>query len=57
MTQPGPPIVENPENVREAEIIVGIPSYNEADTISVPTDTAARGLELEALFTRADLPV
>jgi glycosyltransferase involved in cell wall biosynthesis len=38
-------IVENPSNVRSADIIVGIPSYNEADCISVPTDTAARGLE------------
>jgi glycosyltransferase involved in cell wall biosynthesis len=37
-------IVENPEQIREAEIIVGIPSYNEADTISVPTDVAGRGL-------------
>jgi glycosyltransferase involved in cell wall biosynthesis len=34
----------NPDNVREADIIVGIPSYREADTIAVPTDTAARGL-------------
>jgi len=39
------PIVENPSNVRSADIIVGIPSYNEADCISVPTDTASRGLE------------
>ena len=38
-------IVENPSNVRSADIIVGIPSYNEADCISVPTDTASRGLE------------
>jgi glycosyltransferase involved in cell wall biosynthesis len=39
------PIVENPDNVRAAEIVVGIPSYNEADCIAVPTDTASRGLE------------
>ncbi len=39
------PIVDNPSNVRSADIIVGIPSYNEADCISVPTDTASRGLE------------
>jgi glycosyltransferase involved in cell wall biosynthesis len=38
-------IVDNPSNVRSADIIVGIPSYNEADCISVPTDTASRGLE------------
>jgi glycosyltransferase involved in cell wall biosynthesis len=44
MAKPGRPVVDNPDNVREAEIIVGIPSYNEADTIAVPTDTAARGL-------------
>ncbi len=37
-------IVENPEQVRDADIIVGIPSYNEADTISIPTDVAGRGL-------------
>ncbi len=37
-------IVENPENVDSAEIIVGIPSYNEADSISLPTDVASRGL-------------
>jgi glycosyltransferase involved in cell wall biosynthesis len=38
-------IVDNPDNIRSAEIIVGIPSYKEADCISVPTDTASRGLE------------
>ena len=38
-------IVDNPSNVRSADIIVGIPSYNEADCISVPTDTASRGLQ------------
>lgn len=37
--------VDNPGNVRTADIIVGIPSYNEADSIAVPTDTASRGLE------------
>jgi len=37
-------IVENPHNVRTAEIIVGIPSYNEADSIALPTDAASRGL-------------
>jgi len=38
------PIVENPDNVRAADIVVGIPSYNEADSIAVPTDVAAQGL-------------
>ena len=37
-------IVENPSRVKQAEIIVGIPSYNEADSISFPTDVASRGL-------------
>jgi glycosyltransferase involved in cell wall biosynthesis len=37
-------IVENPKNVTEAEMIVGIPSYNEADSIAYPTDVASRGL-------------
>lgn len=34
-------IVENPSRVEQAEIIVGIPSYNEADSISFPTDVAS----------------
>ena len=37
-------VVENPERVDSAEVIVGIPSYNEADSISYPTDVASRGL-------------
>ncbi len=37
-------IVENPERVKSAEVVVGIPSYNEADSISYPTDVASRGL-------------
>jgi glycosyltransferase involved in cell wall biosynthesis len=37
-------IVENPNHVDSVDIIVGIPSYNEADTISYPTDVASRGL-------------
>ena len=37
-------IVENPSKVENAEIIVGIPSYNEADSIAYPTDIASRGL-------------
>lgn len=38
-------IVENPDNISQAEIIVGIPSYNEADSISLPTDAASKGLK------------
>ncbi len=37
-------IVENPHNINSAEIVVGIPSYNEADSISFPTDVVSRGL-------------
>ena len=36
--------VENPEKVTRADIVVGVPSYNEADSISYPTDVASRGL-------------
>ncbi len=38
------PIVENPGKVNTAEVIVGIPSYNEADNIAYSTDVASRGL-------------
>ncbi len=37
-------ILENPENVSSAEIVVGIPSYNEADSIGFPTEQASLGL-------------
>jgi len=37
-------IVKNPQKIRSADIIVGIPSYNEADNIALPTDMASRGL-------------
>ncbi len=37
-------LVENPENVTSADLIVGIPSYNEAVSIAVPADAASRGL-------------
>ena len=37
-------IVENPNQVRSAELVVGIPSFNEADSIDVPTDMVGRGL-------------
>ncbi len=34
----------NPENIRDAEILICIPSYNEADSISYPTTQADKGL-------------
>ncbi|MGD2294201.1 MAG: glycosyltransferase [Candidatus Aminicenantes bacterium] len=37
-------IVENPSHVDQVDIIVGIPSYNEADSISFPTKIANQGL-------------
>ncbi|NOZ95946.1 MAG: glycosyltransferase [Acidobacteria bacterium] len=37
-------VVLNPQGVSEADIIVGIPSYNEADSIALPADVASRGL-------------
>jgi len=36
--------VENPDRVTSAEIVVGVPSYNEADSIAIPVDAANRGL-------------
>ena len=37
-------IADNPVGVTQADIIVGIPSYNEASSISVPTQQADKGL-------------
>jgi glycosyltransferase involved in cell wall biosynthesis len=37
-------IEENPNDVRAADLIVGIPSYNEAELISYPTQMAGEGL-------------
>ncbi len=37
-------IVENPHHVDKADILVGIPSYNEADAIAYPTQMASHGL-------------
>ncbi|RLA94595.1 MAG: glycosyl transferase [Deltaproteobacteria bacterium] len=37
-------MVETPSHVAQADILVGIPSYNEADSIAYPTDVASRGL-------------
>ena len=34
----------NPDNIRKAEMVVCIPSYNEADSISYPTTQADKGL-------------
>lgn len=34
----------NPENIKKADIVVGLPSYNEADSISYPTKQADIGL-------------
>ncbi len=38
-------ILENPENVSDAEFVVGIPSYNEADSIAFPVEQAALGIK------------
>lgn len=35
---------ENPQNIDQADIVVGIPSYNEAETIAHPTTQASLGL-------------
>lgn len=37
--------IENPDRVKKAEFIVGIPSYNEADSIAYPTQMASIGLK------------
>ncbi len=36
--------LENPKKVRSADIVVGIPSYNEADSIFYPVEQANKGL-------------
>jgi len=36
----------NPSNVKSAEIVVGIPSYNEADSIFFPVEQASKGLSI-----------
>lgn len=36
--------VANPDRITSADIVVGIPSYNEADSIAVPVDNASQGL-------------
>lgn len=37
-------IVENPHDIQSADIVVGIPSYNEADLIAWPAQQASEGL-------------
>jgi glycosyltransferase involved in cell wall biosynthesis len=37
-------IEDNPDRVTHADVIVGIPSYNEAESISFPTQQADKGL-------------
>ena len=37
-------IIDNPEKVKKADFIVGIPSFNESDSISYPTKMASQGL-------------
>lgn len=37
-------VEDNPRGVTQADIVVGIPSYNEASSISVPTQQADKGL-------------
>ena len=38
-------ITDNPKKIKQAEIIVGIPSYNEAETIGFVSEQASQGLE------------
>lgn len=37
--------IANPDKISNAEIVVGIPSYNEADTIPIPVDLVSKGLK------------
>lgn len=37
--------IDNPERVLNADIVVGIPSYKEADSIAFPTSVADQGLQ------------
>ena len=38
--------IENPSKIRSADIVVGIPSYNEADSIYFPVEQASKGLNI-----------
>jgi len=35
----------NPENIKKAEFVVAIPSYNEADSIAFPVQQADKGIQ------------
>ena len=37
-------ILENPEGVKKADVVVGIPSYNEADSIGFVVENVDEGL-------------
>ena len=37
-------IIENPDGVKKADVVVGIPSYNEADAIGFVVDKVDEGL-------------
>ena len=38
--------IENPNKITSADIVVGIPSYNEADSIYFPVEQASKGLNI-----------
>ena len=38
--------IENPTKRTSADIVVGIPSYNEADSIYFPVEQASKGLNI-----------
>jgi len=38
--------IVNPSKVKSADIVVGIPSYNEADSIYFPVEQASKGLSI-----------
>ena len=48
-------ILENPEGLKKAEIVVGIPSYNEADAIAFVVDKVDEGLS--KYFSRKDTAI
>ena len=46
----------NPDNIDKAELVVSIPSYNEADSISYPTQQASEGVSQYFPDKKAVLP-
>jgi glycosyltransferase involved in cell wall biosynthesis len=38
--------IVNPSNIKSAEIVIGIPSYNETDSIFFPVEQASKGLNI-----------